>query len=82
MNSKKFPNIYRLPDGKSTTSANRYVREWRKLYKPVCKALKVKCIGCDPDFLFTKGNQSFNLPVSVVRDINILIENEFSMFQE
>lgn len=32
-------DLHRLPDGRSTTSDRRYVAEWRKFGRVVCKSL-------------------------------------------
>ena len=47
----KRKETYRCPDGKITTSANRYVREWRRMSKIMERGLNLKPIGYDPDFL-------------------------------
>lgn len=41
----------RLPCGKYTRSAERYLREWRRLHLALEKALGVRVIAYDPCFL-------------------------------
>ncbi len=59
--------MHRLPDGGYTKSERRYVREWRKVAAPICKALDVQLTGFDPCFSFRPkdGKQSFQVPAWV-----------------
>lgn len=68
-----------MPGGKVTTSADRYCREWRKLYKPLENEFGLTLIGCDPSFLFRKKNEwggSFDLPLWFVEKLLILIDKQ------
>lgn len=62
---------YSLPDGKTTRSATRYVREWNRLSRPVAKALGCEVIAMDPSIQLKpkSGAPSFQIPVSVARRI-------------
>ena len=70
---KKKIEEFRMPDGTWTSDAVKMGRAWKKIYKPICKELGVKVIGYDPGILFSCGNQSFNLPVSIAIKLNELI---------
>jgi hypothetical protein len=51
MTAKKH---YRLPDGKITTSHTRYLREWRRVARPIEKAFPgYKLDAFDPGLRFT-----------------------------
>lgn len=59
---------YKLPSGKITKSADRYVREWRMLGKKLVKALggNRKVYGFDPDFAvavndFQSNSESYSV---------------------
>lgn len=59
---------YRLPCGKYTTSQNRHIAEWKKVARPICKALDVALTGFDPYFSFKPnrpGAMSFTLPAGI-----------------
>lgn len=56
---------YRLPNGKRTTSADRYVREWRKLTKPFAKHFNLDRIGFDPGALFKPKGGGWPIDVSL-----------------
>lgn len=63
---------YRLPNGKRTTSADRYVREWRKLTKPFAKYFSLERIACDPGarFVSKRGGPSFDIPLHMLHSFN------------
>jgi len=71
----KYRPSYGLPDGKSTYSTRRYIREWKALYGPVAKALNATVVAFDPDIRFkTQDYMSFTLPVPVVQRIKTLLD--------
>lgn len=63
---------YQLPDGKSTISVPRYVREWNRLMKPFAKTFDLNCHSCNPGARFqTKdGRMTFDVPLEVLRRFN------------
>ena len=73
---------YLLPDGKTTTSTTKYVKEWRELGKPFCELVGVKIYAFDPDIQFSGGggerdmwgNNVITLPVEVLKRINKSLE--------
>lgn len=63
---------YRLPDGKYTTSTQKYTTEWRKIANKLEKKFGFVMVGCDPDFLLREKdnwNSSFTLPLWVAKRI-------------
>jgi hypothetical protein len=53
-----------LPDGKPCGSLPRYLRSWRKMYKPLCKALDVHVVGFEPGLLVAdKTGRYVDLPI-------------------
>ena len=65
---------YRLPNGQTTKSTARYIREWNKLSKPVAKALGCDIIGVDPSIhLMEKGCQrGFQISTTIAERIRAL----------
>lgn len=74
----KYNKYRRLPSGKSSKSADRYVREWRSLGRKLCKALGGEryIIGYDPGFLIYYKNSysSENYPTWLALKIVELYE--------
>jgi hypothetical protein len=63
----------RLPDGRETRSADRYVREWRRIGVPAARALGGRLMAMDPDIVIDVGNPSpVYLPISVALRIGEL----------
>lgn len=56
MFNTKPRSTYRLPDGKTTKSADRYIRAWRKLARPIERGTCSRMFAYDPGLAFaSKG---------------------------
>jgi Uma2 family endonuclease len=63
---------FRLPNGKSTTDVDKYIRAYRKLAKPFCEATGFVLHGFDPDIQLINPNNkqhSFTLNAVVAQKI-------------
>jgi hypothetical protein len=62
---------FHLPDGTFTTSADKYIKAWRKLAKPIEKATNSRAFGFDPGIAFERNGhidvryQTWNLPTDI-----------------
>lgn len=67
---------YLLPGGKPTMSFAAYLSAWRKLYKPVAKALNCKVVGIDPGLHLMEldSQRGFTISSSVANRILDLIK--------
>jgi hypothetical protein len=71
--------MYFTPEGKQTSSLNVYLKSWRSLYIPVCKALECEVIAFDPAILvMRKGGRgaSISLPTDIAQKIKNLYLNQ------
>lgn len=70
--SKTIKPDYRLPNGKRTTSADRYVREWNRLTKPFAKTFGLRRHAFDPGALFfpEQGGQAIEVSVDLLQTFN------------
>jgi hypothetical protein len=68
---KKRKQWYRLPCGKITTSQIRYLQAWKRIYKPLSKALGCEVIGFDPGLhLVERGaGRGFQISTSLANRI-------------
>ncbi len=72
----KNRRIYKLPDGTTTLSPEKYVAAWRALAAPIERALECKVMAFDPGFLFDLGGgRSLDLPADVVRKLGERLED-------
>jgi len=73
----KRVRTFTLPNGKATSSTDRYCREWNRLAKPVAKVLNCDVIGMDPGIHLApkSGAPGFQLPVSVAQSILALLQS-------
>lgn len=73
----KSTTVFRLPGGRKwTKSADRYIRAWRRLAKPIVKALGGHLIGFDPGLLIGFGNKSQDFPEDVALLLSKALENK------
>ncbi len=74
----KYKHYHSLPDGKSTLSANRYIKEWGKILKPLAKILDSRVISYDPSINLSTNEdyQQFNLPLNIAKKIVNLSQNK------
>ena len=65
---------YRLPSGNYTSNMKYYLREWKKVASPICKATGWKVVAFNPDFQFLSiedGKQkTLSIPLWAVKHIN------------
>ena len=65
---------YRLPSGNYTSNLNYYIKAWKKVASPICKATGWKIVAFNPDFQFLSiedGNQkTVSMPLWAVKHIN------------
>lgn len=73
--------LYRTPDGKTTTSVKRYLKEWNALKKPLEKALDLESIGFDPGFLMRPkgGGNSVEIPTWMAKRIVALVRSNVEL---
>lgn len=63
--------LFRLPNGKTTTSVEKYCIEWEAISSPLAKILDCRVIGCDPGIHLTENGcgSGFVLSVTVAQKI-------------
>lgn len=69
--------VYRTPDGVTTTNVKRYLKEWNVLKKSLEKALDLESIGFDPGFLMRPkgGGPSVEIPTWMAKRIVALVRS-------
>lgn len=69
-------NYYTTPDGRSTTSIKRYLKEWNALKEPLERELDLVCIGFNPGLLMRPklGGQSIDISVWFAKRLVELLE--------
>lgn len=68
---------YKLPNGKITVDAKKYIAAWKKLARPIERITGMKMSGFDPDISFydpKMENKFIQLPVWFIRDVNKAFE--------
>ena len=67
----KSKRYYSLPSGKTTTSVNIYLKEWKKLRDRLEKEFDLITISCDPSFIVRKKDNwnSFEIPLGFAKEI-------------
>ena len=63
-----------MPNGKETTSCDKYVKAWRDFYSPICDAFNMEIIGFDPGVLFKNGNTTIDLPNWFITQLNEVLK--------
>lgn len=61
------PEFRRLPDGNTTTSLRKYLKEWRGLGDVVAQELNGAVVAFDPGFLIRTENTTLDIPMSFAR---------------
>jgi len=76
MKPNKTTRTYNLPDGRTTTSDEKYTKEWSNLAVPVAEALDCMVISMNPDIVLerTGGGHPFDLPVYVAKRIKWMVD--------
>jgi hypothetical protein len=72
-NKKSYGCGFRMPDGTITQDVKKMTQAWEKIYKPICKEMKMKVIDFDPGILFNYGNDTVNIPTELAIKIRDLI---------
>jgi hypothetical protein len=70
---KKERLDYKLPNGKVTVDAKKYIAAWKKIARPIEKITGMKMDGFDPSISFydpKKQNKFIQLPVWFIVDVN------------
>ena len=68
---------YNLPSGLTTTSVNKYIKEWRSIANDVIAALpdlNLHLIGYDPGFLFGTQRERFYGSVDMTTSMALAIQ--------
>ena len=71
--------VFRMPDGKTTSSAGRYIKAWNALTAPAVEQLGLVVIGFDPHVSFCcKSNPqaTVQIPVWLLKRINDVLRKE------
>lgn len=66
------------PDGKTTKSTARYLKEWRNLKTPIESALDLVCIGFDPGLLMQPkgGGTPIDMPIWFAKRLSECLRNK------
>jgi hypothetical protein len=66
--------MFQLPNGETTKSKSKYVKEWRALAAPLVGLLDAKLTGWDPVLYLEVGTFKWEVPPMIAFKLNEAIE--------
>lgn len=76
-------DVYRMPDGRITKNAEKYVAAWRAISDPLERHFDMRLHAFDPDLVFyVKPYGTVTLPIPMAESIAKLVQDYETLRQE
>lgn len=85
-NAKAVPNkVYRLPNGKTTTSHAKYLKDWKKIGDDFGTIIGGDLFGFDPDLVYrvdgNSNSETFS-PITVMKILQTIRDAEMKGYED